>query len=132
VILVDSSVWIDYLNGDNTRQTDWLDRYFGVGMVAIGDLVAAEVLQGIQWDSEYAEVRFFFDRFQVFELAGMVRSVRAADRYRLLRKKGITVRSTIDSLIAGFCIDEGIPLLYSDRDFDPFVEHFNMPVPRGL
>jgi len=132
MILVDSSVWIDYLNGSNTPETDWLDRYFGVGLVAIGDLIAAEVLQGIPQDDEYAKVRHFFDRLTVFELAGLERSIRTADRYRLLRREGITIRSTIDSMIAGFCIDEGIPLLYSDRDFDPFVQHFGLLVPEGL
>lgn len=132
MILVDSSVWIDYFNGVDTPQTDWLDRFVGVRMVAIGDLVAVEVLQGIPRDDDYTEVRFFFERFPFFELSGMERSIRAADRYRLLRRKGITVRSTIDSLIAGFCIDEGVSLLYSDRDFDPFVQHFGLQVPEGL
>lgn len=132
MILVDSSVWIDYLSSRNSRESDLLDRLLGRDEVLVGDLMITEVLQGFRFDSDYAVARRLLGLPGPVELVNAERSIRAADRCRLLCRKGITVRSTIDSLIAGFCIDEGIPLLYSDRVFDPFVEHFNMPVLQGL
>ena len=126
-MLVDSSVWIDYLRSIETAATVALDAALGTQTVIVGDLVLAEVLQGIASDRQFARTRMLMLEFgAVIEIAGLDVAVAAANNYRLLRSKGITVRKTIDTLIATRCILDDIPLLYSDRDFDPFVEHLGL------
>ncbi|MDT8439950.1 MAG: PIN domain nuclease [Wenzhouxiangellaceae bacterium] len=126
MILVDSSVWIDYFNGQITAETDYLHTLLGTEPVAIGDLIYTEVLQGFRQDSDYRTARSLFDSFAMFEMLGRTRALAAANNYRLLRKSGITVRKTTDTIIATFCIDRNIPLLFSDRDFLPFVQHLGL------
>jgi predicted nucleic acid-binding protein len=126
MILVDSSVWIDYFNGVATPESDLLDQLLGREPVAVGDLVLAEVLQGFRDDADYRAARDLLVGLAVFELLGAVRAIRVAENFRALRKQGITVRKTTDAVIATFCIEERLPLLYSDRDFDPFVEHLGL------
>ena len=123
MILVDSSVWVDYFNGRLTRETDHLDSLLGVEPVAIGDLILTEVLQGFRVDSDYESAKELLSSFTLHDLLGAGLAVKTADNYRALRKKGVTVRKTADAIIATFCIERGMPLLYSDRDFDPFVKH---------
>ena len=126
MVLVDSSVWIDYFNGAATRETDTLDGLLGREPVAVGDLILVEVLQGFRSDAHYRAAREVLGGLPVFDLLGRGRAIRVAAHYRALRKRGVTVRKTTDAVIASFCIAEGIPLLYSDRDFDPFVEHLGL------
>ena len=126
MVLVDSSVWIDYFNGTETRETDVLDGLLGTEPVALGDLILAEVLQGFRRDADYRTARELLEGLPVLDLLGRERAIRVVDRYRSLRKRGITVRKTTDVVIASFCISERLPLLYSDRDFDPFVEHLGL------
>jgi len=126
MILVDSSVWIDYFNGQITAETDYLHALLGTEPVAIGDLIYTEVLQGFRQDSDYRTARRLFDSFTMFEMLGRTRALAAANNYRRLRKSGITVRKTTDTIIATFCIDRNIPLLFSDRDFLPFVKHLGL------
>lgn len=129
MILVDSSVWIDYFNGTQSRETDILDNRLGVDFVVVGDLILAEVLQGFRSEEDFQVAKELLTDLGLIGLVGVENAVIAADNYRLLRKKGVKVRKTIDTLIATFCIEKEIPLLYSDRDFDPFVEHLGlMPV----
>ena len=126
MVLVDSSVWIDYFNGTETRETDVLDGLLGTEPVALGDLILAEVLQGFRRDADYRTARELLEGLPVLDLLGRERAIPVVDRYRSLRKRGITVRKTTDVVIASFCISERLPLLYSDRDFDPFVEHLGL------
>jgi len=126
MILVDSSVWIDYFNGVPTRETDLLDGLLGFEPVAVGDLVLAEVLQGFRSDTDYRAARDLLSSLAVFDMLGAARAIKAAEYYRMLRGQGITVRKTTDAVIATFCIEQRMPLLYSDRDFDPFVKHLGL------
>ena len=126
MILIDSSVWIDYLRGDATPQTSRLDALLVREPVAVADLVLVEVLQGCVGDKEFRHALALLGSFPLIEIAGLEVAIDAARNYRLLRAKGATVRKTIDTLIATRCILDGHSLLYSDRDFDPFVEHLGL------
>lgn len=126
MILVDSSVWIDYFTGIDSQQTDTLDKTLGVRPVAAGDLILAEVLQGFRYDKDYKKAKALFDTVTIFEMLGREMALASADNFRSLRKKGITIRKTADVIIATFCIKQRIPLLFSDKDFKPFVEHLGL------
>lgn len=126
MILVDSSVWIDYFTGIDSQQTDTLDKTLGVRPVAAGDLILAEVLQGFRHDRDYKKAKALFDTVTIFEMLGREMALASADNFRSLRKKGITIRKTADVIIATFCIKQRIPLLFSDKDFKPFVEHLGL------
>jgi len=125
-MLVDTSVWVDYFNGETNPYTDYLDGILGLESIGIGDLILAELLQGFRSDDGYRKAKAVLMDLAVFEMVGVERAIRAADNYRLLRTRGVTIRKTIDTLIATFCIDRGFPLLFSDRDFEPFVQHLNL------
>jgi predicted nucleic acid-binding protein len=122
LILVDSSVWIDYFRGVSTPQTERLDALLGNEPVAIGDLMLAEVLQGFTNDRDFEQALAMLSTLDVIEIGGREVAVQAARNYRALRARGITVRKTIDTLIATRCIMDGVALLHSDRDFEPFVD----------
>ena len=126
MILVDSSVWVDYFNGQATRETDFLDDLLGTEPVAIGDLILAEVLQGFRSDSDYEAAKELLASLTIYDLLGAAFAVKTAENYRALRRRGITVRKTVDAIIATFCIERRTLLLYSDRDFDPFVRHLGL------
>ena len=126
MILVDSSVWVDYFNGKPTPETDFLDSLLGTEPVAVGDLILAEVLQGFRSDADYETAREMLSSLTTYDLLGANLAIKTAENYRALRKRGITVRKTADAIIATFCIEGRIPLLYSDRDFDPFVKHLGL------
>jgi predicted nucleic acid-binding protein len=126
VILVDSSVWIDYFNGVATPQTDRLDAVLGIELVAIGDLILTEVLQGFRTDRDCKQAKKLLTSLDVIELGGASLAIQAARHYRTLRARGVTVRKTIDTLIATGCLRRRCRLLYSDRDFDPFVAHLGL------
>ncbi|URI10045.1 PIN domain nuclease [Aquincola tertiaricarbonis] len=126
MILVDSSVWIDYFRSADTPQVALLDSYLGRTPLAIGDLIAAEVLQGVRDDKQFKSVKQVFDAFTQIDLCGYDLAIKASENYRLLRSKGITIRKTIDTLIATRCIDSGLTLLHADADFRPFAEHLGL------
>jgi len=126
MILVDSSVWADYFNGRATRETDYLDTLLGTEPIAIGDLILAEVLQGFRSDADFAAAKELMACLTLYDLLGATLALKVAENYRALRKRGVTVRKTADTIIATFCIDRGVPLLYSDRDFDPFVKYLGL------
>ncbi len=128
MILADSSVWIDYFNGRITRQTNQLDSLLGNELIVIGDLILTEVLQGFQRDKDFNEARELFDSFVFKEMLGSEIAVKSAENYRILRKKGVTVRKTIDVIIATFCIENDLPLLHSDRDFTVMEKHLVLKV----
>ena len=126
MIVVDSSVWIDYFTGTKNKQTDTLDEILGVKPVAIGDLMLTEVLQGFRRDSDYKAARMLFEDITIFEMLGKDMAIESAENFRSLRKKGITIRKTADVIIASFCIKQKLPLLFSDKDFRPFVKHLGL------
>lgn len=126
MILVDSSVWIDYFNGTSTSEAEKLDLLLGVEPLAIGDLILTEVLQGFDKDRDFNNARSLLTSLTIVELGGRDISVQAARNFRALRKLGVTVRKTIDTVIATRCIESGYDLLHSDRDFDPFVQHLGL------
>ena len=123
---VDSSVWIDYFRGTASPQTDHLDALLGREPVVVGDLVLAEVLQGFTSERDFNQALRLFGSLDVIEVAGRDAAILAARNFRRLRELGATVRKAIDILIATRCIEDGLPLLYGDRDFDPFVEHLGL------
>lgn len=128
MIVVDSSVWIDFFRSADTPQVALLDSLLGRAPLAVGDLIAAEVLQGVRDDREYNWVRSTFDAFPHIHLCDYDLALKASENYRLLRSKGATVRKTIDTLIATRCIEDRLTLLHSDQAFTPFVEHLGLRV----
>lgn len=128
MILVDTSVWIDYFRGVPTPQVELLDGMFGRARLAVGDLIVAEVLQGVKDDREFNLVRRTLDAFAQIDIGSHEIAVKAAKNFRVLRSRGITVRKTIDSLIATRCIEDGLTLLHNDRDFVPFHTYLGLHV----
>jgi predicted nucleic acid-binding protein len=128
LILVDSSVWIDYFRGTVTRQTEILDGLLGQQPLAIGDLILTEVLQAFDNQRDFNEARKMLTSLKVVELGGQQIAIQAAINFRALRRLGVTVRKTIDTVIATRCIEGGYELLHSDRDFDPFAKHLGLRV----
>ena len=128
MILVDSSVWIDYFKGTITAQTEKLDTLLGREPLAIGDLILTEVLQGFSNERDFNEARKMLTSLTVVELGGQRIAIQAARNFRALRNLGVTVRKTIDTVIATRCIESGYDLLHSDRDFEPFVQYLGLRV----
>jgi hypothetical protein len=126
VILVDSSVWIDYFRGTATPQAEKLESLLGTELIATGDLILTEVLQGFVSDRDFDQAKKLLTSLVVVNLAGQAIAIQAAKNFRALRALGVSVRKTIDTVIATRCIESALPLLYSDRDFDPFVEHLGL------
>ncbi len=128
MILVDSSVWVDYFKGALTPQTDKLDSLLGVEPLALGDLILTEVLQGFDNDRDFEAARRLLTSLTVVEIGGLDVAIAAAENFRVLRKLGVTVRKTIDTVIATRCIRDGFDLLHSDRDFEPFTKYLGLRV----
>lgn len=126
MILVDSSVWIDYFRGTPTPQADELDRLLGHEVLATGDLILAELLQGFASERDFNQARKLLTSLEVVDMVGAELAIQAARNFRTLRALGVTVRKTVDTLIATCCIERGHALLFSDRDFDPFVRHLGL------
>ena len=123
MIIADTSVWIDYFNGKVDSYTDELDKQLNEGNVVLGDLILLEILQGIKSDKEYNKTKMILETLDQYEMLGHNMVTRCANNYRQLRKQGMTIRKTADVIIATFSIENKIPLLFTDRDFKPFVEH---------
>jgi predicted nucleic acid-binding protein len=128
LILVDSSVWIDYFKGTITAQTEILDHLLGREFLATGDLILTEVLQGFGGERDFHKARRLLTSLLVVELGGREIAIQAAKNFRALRKVGVTTRKIIDTVIATRCIESGYELLHSDRDFDPFVRYLGLRV----
>lgn len=126
MVMVDTSVWIDYFNGVFNKQSEQLHGLLGKSPILIGDLILTEVLQGFHLDEHFRQAKRLLTAFPQVSLLGPTLAVSAAENYRLLRKKGTTVRKTIDVIIATYCIHQSLPLLYRDRDFDPMVEYLGL------
>jgi predicted nucleic acid-binding protein len=125
-MLVDSSVWVDFLHARETPQTDYLKSALHGRIVFAADLVAAEVLQGTRDERTFRIASGVFDLLPWIVVSDRRIAVAAARNNQVLRAKGITVRKTVDTLIAARCIHDDIPLLYRDRDFDHFVRHLGL------
>ncbi len=126
MIVVDSSVWIDYFNGVQSDETSLLDNVLGVSDVGVGDLMLVEVLQGFRRDDEYAIAASRLQALTILPMVGLEIALLSAQNFRVLRRRGVTIGKTIDVIIASYCIRHGHPLLFSDRDFEPFVEHLGL------
>jgi len=126
--IVDSSVWIDYFNGAITPKTDILDGVLGQREIGLGDIILSEVLQGYRNQNEFEAARQALLQFPIYVVGGVDIALKSAENFRLLRRKGITVRKTIDCLIATFVIENDFSLLHDDRDFDQFEKHLGLNV----
>ena len=126
MIIVDTSVWIDYFNGKRSTETDSLDTILGNQEILLGDLILTEILQGFQEDRLFREAQKMLENFPVVSMLGVPLAIKSAKNYRTLRKQGVTVRKTIDVMIGTYCIEHHISLLYADRDFDPMVRHLGL------
>jgi len=126
MILVDSSVWIGYFNGKINPQTDWLDFALGREVIIVGDLTLVEVLQGFKNDRDFHKAKELLSNFQFMEMLGQELAIKSAENYHFLRKKGVTVRKTIDVIIGTFCVHHNISLLHDDQDFDPLTKHMKL------
>ncbi|SRR6056297_344192 len=126
MILVDSSVWIDFFNDNQTAETQSLSDILGLLPIAIGDLMLAEVLQGFRKNNDFRTALELFESVTVLELGGREIAIQSARNFRKLRSKGFTIRKTIDCIIATYCIEHKLPLLQADRDFEPFHEHLGL------
>ncbi len=124
--IIDSSVWIDYFNGNITRETELLDQLLGRVQLGVGDLIFTEVLQGFSVDADYYTAKSLLETLSFFNFGGKTIAIKSAENYRFLRKKGVTVRKTIDVIIATACLEYDFTLLHADRDFIPFVNHFGL------
>ena len=131
MILVDSSVWIDYFRGVGCAETRLLDRLLGSKPLLIGDLILAEVLQGFEADADFRQAKELLDAFETVPLAGKAICEKSAQNFRTLRRRRVSVRKTVDTIIATCCIESGFALLHRDRDFDAFEKHLGLRVARA-
>jgi len=128
MVIVDSSVLIDFLADKQNEQTDWLNLHIGFEQIGITSLILSEVLQGIRSDRRFAETVDALSRFVLFETGSTELAIASARNYRTLRGLGITIRNTIDTFVATFCIEEGHRLLHRDSDFDYFRDYLELQV----
>jgi predicted nucleic acid-binding protein len=126
VIVVDSSVWIDFLNGRNAPHVRRLRAVLGTDEIIVGDLMLCEVLQGLDGERMAQEVETLLRRFEIVSMAGDAIAVAAARNFRSLRRRGVTVRKTIDLLIGTWCIEHRRPLLHNDSDFHPMARYLGL------
>ena len=128
MVIIDTTVWIDYFSGTINPETEWLEREATAQRLGLTDLNLCEVLQGIRDDTEFKRVREDLLTFHVFSTGGEAIAIAAAENYRLLRQRAYTVRKTIDCWIATFCLVNGHQLLHRDRDFDAFEKVLGLQV----
>ncbi|MFT5141266.1 MAG: putative nucleic acid-binding protein [Rhodothermales bacterium] len=128
MIFVDSSVWIDFFNGNATHQVEILHKLLGREPLVIGDIVLAEVLQGFRHDRDSKVAQELLSSLRIVNVLNTKIALQSAKNFRLLRQRGITVRKTLDSIIATYCISNRLFLLHSDRDFEPFEKHLGLKV----
>jgi predicted nucleic acid-binding protein len=126
MLMVDSTVWVDYFNGIGDPLTDYLDQIVDKTPILLGDLILAEVLQGFRDDTDFEEARRTFGKYMQVEMVNPELALQSARNYRLLRRRGITVRKTIDSLIATYCIENEHDLLHNDSDFDGYEKYLGL------
>lgn len=130
MIVADTSVWIDYVRGIQTKQTDILDTELLNGRVATGDIIIVEFLQGFREEKDLKAAKMIMDRLEYHDFLGKEMALLAAENYRKLRMLGVTPRKTINVIIGTFCMENGFELLHSDRDFDPMEKYLGLKVKR--
>lgn len=128
MIVVDTSVWVDYFNGTQTPQTDILHAMLGQQIIVIGDLIYIEVLQGFNSDKDFNTARQLLDTLVFREMVGREIALKSAGNYRFLRRQGITVRKTIDVIIGTYCMESNMALLHADKDFDVLETHLGLQI----
>jgi hypothetical protein len=128
MLVVDTSVWVEYFNGVENPQTDYLHAALDKTPILIGDLILTEVLQGFRHDPDFEKVRRTLGKFAQANMVNIPLAVQSARNYRFLRQKGGTVRKTMDSLIATYCIENDHELLHNDNDFDGYEKHLGLRV----
>lgn len=128
MLLIDSSVWIDFFNGKPTPQTLYLRDEVERHEILLGDLILCEVLQGFRAESDFLNARQLLLSFPCQNLTGVALALQTAQNYRYLRTKGVTVRKTIDMMIATFCIENQHELLHADRDFEVIEQYLSLSV----
>lgn len=128
MVIVDSSVLIDFLADRQNEQTDWLKLHLGIEPIGITTLILSEVLQGIRSDKRFAETVDALSQFALFETGSAALAIASARNYRRLRELGVTIRNTVDTFVATFCIEEDFELLHHDSDFDYFKTHLGLRV----
>lgn len=129
-VIIDTTVWIDFFRNAKTEQTDLLEVVVRRGDAALGDLIASELLQGVDSDREFRSLKRHFSNFRIYPMIGRRNAIQSAANYRKLRARGFTVRKIVDCWIATFCIERGFPLLHNDRDFDVFEQYLKLKVLR--
>ena len=128
MLVVDTTVWVDYFNGVINPETDYLDQTISEELILVGDLILAEILQGFREDDDFNQAKAALSKFEQREMVNLRLAQESAQNYRRLRKKGVTVRKTIDCLIATFCMAENHLLLHRDSDFDGFEKYLGLNV----
>lgn len=128
MLVVDTTVWVDYFNGQVNPETDYLDRVISEELIMVGDLILAETLQGFRDDKDFKLAQAALSKFEQTGMVNLQLAQQSAQNYRALRKTGVTVRKTIDCLIATFCIADNHTLLHRDSDFDGFEKHLGLKV----
>ncbi len=128
MILIDTTVWVEYLNGSKTPETEWLDAQVDKQRLGLTDLIFCEVLQGVKDDRQAAEVQRELVNFEILPMGGIELAIESARNYRRLRARGRSVRKTIDCLIATFCLLHGHSLLHTDRDYDHFEQILGLQI----
>ena len=128
MVMIDTSVWIDYFSGKDSSKTNQLNYLLKNELICIGDIILLEVLQGIRFDKEFERVSKLFQNLITFNVLNTEIAYKAAQNYRFLRAKGITIRKSVDCIIATYCIENDIILLHNDKDFIPFSDNFNLKV----
>jgi len=128
VVVVDTSVWIDYFNGVVSQQTDRLDELLGEQLVVVGDLILAELLQGFETEADAMRALALLEPLEFVEMVGRDVAVESAANYRRLRRRGVTVRKSIDMLIGTYCLIHNHELLHNDRDFEVLARHFGLRI----
>ncbi len=126
MIVVDSSVWIDYFTGRDSPEVGLLDQLLGEELIATGDLMLVEVLQGFRTDRAYRQARSLLLSLTIVNMLDKAIALKSAANFRALRRKGVTVRKTIDAIIATWCVENQLPLLHADKDFRPFHQHLGL------
>jgi predicted nucleic acid-binding protein len=128
MVVVDTTVWIDYCRGLETSLTDALDFELARGNVVTGDFIKLEFLQGFRGDNDFDAAKKIMDSLIYYDMLGKDMVPKCAANFRVLRKMGITIRKTADVIIGTFCIERDLPLLHNDRDFDPLEKHLGLRV----
>ncbi len=131
MILVDTSVWIDYFNGIENDQTNSLDQSLSEQSVLVGDIILAEILRGFDSDRDFKKAKEALNHLNYVQLGGKSLAIKAAANVRFLRSKGVTIRKTVDMLIGSWCIEHGVELLHNDKDFNQMAIHLPLKIYTG-